>query len=204
MEAGLEVAEQSSTELIVKARNGDSAAFRECIRLYSPRVNAIAYQMVGNNDDARDISQEVFVRLYRSLEQFDTDFSFTSWLYRLTMNLSIDFLRKNARHRLKSLDEPDNALDIRDGSPGPDENVEKSELYGAINRLAGDLSINQRRVFVLRDLQGFATEEVAVILKCRASTVRVHLARARRRIKEALIKNYPDLLEVVTNEMLES
>lgn len=200
----MEAARRDRADLIEKARNGDAGAFRECIKLYGSRVNAIAYQMVGNGEDARDISQEVFIRLYRSLERFNSDYSFTSWLYRLTANLSIDFLRKNARHRQRSLDEPGNTVDIKDRSPGPDDNAESSEFYGAINRLAGELSINQRRVFVLRDLQGFPTEEVAGILKCRSSTVRVHLARARRRIKDALIKHYPDLLEVISDEMPES
>ena len=88
--------------------------------------------------------------------------------------------------------------------PRPDVCAEHSEFRRAIRKLANGLSMNQRRVFVLRDLQGFATEEVAKIIKCRPSTVRVHLTRARRRIKDGLIKYYPDLMEVRSDEMPES
>jgi RNA polymerase sigma-70 factor (ECF subfamily) len=192
----------NTADLVRRAKNGDAGAFRDCVRYYAPLINSIAYQMLGNSDDARDVAQEVFIRLYRSLDRFDADYSFTTWLYRLTVNLAIDFVRKRRRQRLVSLGSGGGFDGVRDNNPGPDVTMENSQLYGAIAKLLRRLSINQRRVFVLRDLQGFTTDEVATILKCRPSTVRVHLARARRRIKEALMKYHPDMLEVITDEML--
>jgi len=191
----LEVLRQKKAELIERAVKGDNGAFAEIVDQFGPRINSIAYQMSGNSDDARDITQEVFIRLFRSLRQFKAEYEFATWLYRLTINLSIDFLRRNRQHRHESAEVADRNLEISDKNPRPDEKLERNELKGAIRVLTGDLSINQRRVLVLRDLQGFTTEEIARILKCRVSTVRVHLARARHRMKEMLLEKYPELME---------
>jgi len=178
--------------LIKKASSGDVAAYQEFIRLYSPRVHAIAYQMVGNSIDAQDIAQEVFIRLHRSLRTFQPRFTFTTWLYRLTVNLSIDYMRKHSRHRNISLEEIPEELRLMDSASFPDTSLELNELKGAVQKIAEGLTGNQRKVFVLRDLQGFSTVEVAQILKCRVSTVRVHLSKARKHIQHALsLHNLP-------------
>lgn len=88
-----------NADLIKKASSGDLAAYQEFIRMYSPRGHSIAYQMVGNSIDAQDIAQEVFIRLFRSLHTYKPRFAFTTWLYRLTVNHSIDYLRKHSRHK---------------------------------------------------------------------------------------------------------
>jgi RNA polymerase sigma-70 factor (ECF subfamily) len=149
--------------------------------------------MVGNAQDAQDIAQEVFVRLHRSLRLYRATSRFTTWLYRLTINLAIDYQRSQARHRASSIDTSNEAQAAPDGQPLPDADVERSELRGAIQKIADSLTAKQRSVFVLRDLQGFSTEEIAAILKCRQSTVRVHLASARSLVKDALLKHYPEL-----------
>jgi len=176
-------------ELIKKACSGDLTAYQEFIRLYSPRVHAIAYQMVGNSIDAQDIAQEVFIRLYGSLRTYKTSFTFSTWLYRLTVNHSIDYLRKHSRHKNISLENVQNESMLKDRAPSPDRLLELNELKGAIRQISEGLTWNQRKVFVLRELQGFSTDEVAQIIKCRVSTVRVHLSKARRHIKTALLKN---------------
>jgi RNA polymerase sigma-70 factor (ECF subfamily) len=175
-------------ELIEKARSGDVAAYQEFIRLYSARVHGIAYQMVGNSIDAQDIAQEVFVKLYRSLHTYKPRFNFTTWLYRLTVNRSIDFLRKHTRQKNVSLENFSDESLLKDMAPSPDRSLELNEMKGAIQQISEGLTWKQRKVFVLRDLQGFSTEEVAQILKCRISTVRVHLSKARNHIKNALLK----------------
>ena len=178
-----------SAELIRKASSGDPAAYQEFIRLYSPRVHAIAYQMVGNSIDAQDIAQEVFIKLSRSLRTYKPRFTFTTWLYRLTVNLSIDYLRKHSRHKNISLENLQNESKLKDSAPTPDRYLELSELKGAIQKISEELTWKQRKVFVLRDLQGFSTDEVARILDCRPSTIRVHLSKARVRVKDSLLKH---------------
>jgi len=178
----------------VSKEKGDPVVFREIVEQHSPRIHAIAYQMVGNSEDAKDITQEVCLKLYRSLDKFNPEHNYTAWLYRLTVNLSIDYLRKNTRERKVSLDKIEEKSILKNSIPQPDSDAENSELKGIILKIAMKLTLKERKVFVLRDLQGFSTEEVARILKCRQSTVRVHLASARGRIKEALLKYYPNLV----------
>ena len=181
--------DKNSADLIKKACSGDMRAYQEFIRMYSPRVHAIAYQMVGNSIDAQDIAQEVFIRLYRSLRTYKPRFTFTTWLYRLTINLSIDYLRKHSRHQNISLEEMGDESYLKDGAPPPDASLELTELKGAVQRISEGLTANQRKVFVLRELQEYSTAEVAQILNCRVSTVRVHLSRAREHVRKALAKH---------------
>jgi len=180
-------------DLIAQAQRGDLNAYRKCVERYQDKVYRIAYQMVGNAEDAQDIAQEVFVRLHRSLKLYRATHQFTTWLYRLTINLAIDYQRTQARHRASSLDTSNEAQATPDTQPQPDTDMENRELRGAIHKLAGNLTSKQRSVFVLRDLQGFSTEEIAAILKCRQSTVRVHLAAARALMRDALLRDYPEL-----------
>ncbi|MFC1551693.1 RNA polymerase sigma factor [Candidatus Latescibacterota bacterium] len=180
-------------DLIIKAQNGDTNAFRELIDLYGPRINRIAYQTCGNSEDARDIAQDVFIRLHKKLGAFGHTSKFTTWLYRMTVNLSIDYLRKNTGRGIVSIDGDGQTPDIPDTGGLPDAHAEHNELKGVIAGITGYLTPNQRKVFVLRDLQDFSTAEIADILKCSVATVRVHLANARNRIKAELVKRYPNL-----------
>jgi RNA polymerase sigma-70 factor (ECF subfamily) len=185
--------------LIEKAQNGDKKAFRELIDRYSPKIYWIAYQMTCNSEDARDIAQEVFLRLYGKLDTFRHTIKFTTWLYRITVNLSIDYLRKNSKKETVSIDTFEQSKEISGTESLPDMLVEQNELKGVIGLLARQLTPKQRQVFVLRDLQDFSTAEVANILKCSSVTVRVHLSDARRHIKNALMKHYPDLITNISS-----
>ncbi len=186
-------------ELIEMAKHGDLEAFQKLVDLYSRRVHSLAYQLSGNSDDAEDISQEVFLRLYSSLNKYDSRYLFMTWLYRLTVNLAIDFKRKNARHKYNSIDELKAESNPQGYAAGPDKILEGSEFKGAIEKLTTRLSKNQRKVFILSDLQEFSVDEIATILGCRASTIRVHLARARANLKKALLEYYPDLAKNRSN-----
>ena len=183
---------EENLELIEQAQSGDLDAFREIVDSYSSFVHSVAYQMVGNSEDAKDITQEVFLRLYKSLKKYNSGFKFTTWLYRLTVNISIDYHRKNLRHRYVSIDEVKDETILKDSNSLPDINAECNEMRGTINLLLGNLSPKQRTVFVLRDFQNFSTEEVAKILRCSQITVRVHLTNARKHIKKMLRKIFPD------------
>jgi RNA polymerase sigma-70 factor (ECF subfamily) len=179
-------------DLVKRAREGDPDAFRDCINRYADQVYRIAYRIVGNADDARDIAQEVFIKLHGSLKSFDQEFLFSTWLYRITVNASIDFRRKESHHQQETLTEINqSAIDTRT-TDRPDSNVEREEIRGAIGKLMNGLSDQQCRVFVLRDLQGFTCDEIATILDCTTSTVRVHLAAARAAMRKQISKKYPE------------
>ncbi len=185
------------------ARSGDRDAFGSLVRRYSRRVNAIAYQIVGNSEDAKDIAQDVFVRIHGALSKFDPGRGFSSWLYRVTVNLAIDRKRKDGRRSFAPIDGGGGGYEVEDRSALPDAHTEHGEFKGAVGRLTACLTDKQRRVFVLRDLQGFSVGEISEILGCRTSTVRVHLARARNRMREALADLYPEYAGGEKHEMQE-
>jgi len=192
---------KDTLDLIDRAREDDAGAFRDLVRKYSPGVNRLAYRICSNSEDARDIAQEVFIRLYRSLDNFDERRSFGAWLYRITINMSLDHARKSKRHKAISLDKTRILSLSGQENSGPDREAETEELKEVIIRISECLSRNQRRVFVLRDMEGFSVNEIAAIVKLRTSTVRVHLARARHRVKSLLEEHHADLMEVYKSEM---
>ncbi len=184
---------ETSENLIAELRSGDPIAFKCFVQMHSARVYSIAYRIVGNADEAQDIAQEVFVRLYQSIHQYDSRYSFNGWVYRIAVNLSIDHHRREARHRkISSTNSQTESMPDND-SVRPDVDTERRELVGTIEQLTKDLSPSQQKVFVLRDLQGFNTSEISTIVECSENTVRVHLSNARQKIKTALLEIYPDL-----------
>lgn len=182
-------------DLIELCQNGDDRAFEELVARYRTRVASIAYQVLGNYEDARDVAQEVFIKLYKGIGGFDPNKKFFTWLYRLTVNAAIDFLRsKKRRSREHSLDEnPDQYYNI----PSPDaESVtsgfEREELRQLFYKLAEDLNPKQQAAFILCDLQGFSADEVAEILDCPKVTLRWYLHEARKRIRVAVLEQHPE------------
>lgn len=180
------VSDASESDLIVRARRGDAAAWRSLIEHHQQRVYTIAFRMIGDADEAQDVAQDVFIRFYRSLGRYRPEGRVATWLCRVTVNLAIDVLRQRARRN-------EETADVADSRALPDVQAEQHNVRAILDRIIRDLPSRQHRVLVLRDLQGFSTAEIAAILKCRQSTVRVHLARARLRIKEVLTERYPEV-----------
>ncbi len=182
-------------DLIAQCQLGDERAFEELVDKYRTRVASIAYQVLGNYEDARDVAQEVFVKLYRGIKGFDPNKKFFTWLYRLTVNAAIDFLRSKKRRSYEhSIDErPEQYMNIPSGDY--DEitvDYEKQELRQLFVTLAKDLNPKQRAAFTLCDLQGFTADEVAEILDCPKVTLRWYLHEARKKIRKAIAKDHPE------------
>jgi RNA polymerase sigma-70 factor (ECF subfamily) len=172
------VMSEQGEDLVVRAQDGDLAAFERLVRQYQEMAYAIAYQVVGDADDAHDVCQECFIKLHRVIGQYRPRHRFSTWLYRLIVNTAIDFQRREARARHAPLRAGEEVADGRAWGGG--------DLDLSLERVLSGLSPKQRSAFVLRDLQGFSLEEVAHILGCSAITVRVHLHNARRQIRERL------------------
>ena len=197
----LEFAEDESlnpdADLIGLCQQEDERAFQELVERYQTRVASIAYKVLGNYEDARDVAQEVFFKLYRGIKSFDPKKKFFTWLYRLTVNASIDFLRaKRRRSYESSLEErPEQYQNI----PIPEFNsvtvdLERRELRQIFVKLSENLNPKQRAAFVLCDLQGFTADEVAEILDCPKVTLRWYLHEARKRIRIAIAKDHPEYM----------
>jgi RNA polymerase sigma-70 factor (ECF subfamily) len=184
---------QDEGELIRAAAAGDRAAFDELVRRKRERVVRVAYQVTGDWEDALDVSQGVFVKLWNGLDRFDPGRRFDTWLHRITVNAAIDHIRSaGPRGTLQPLpDEPD---EIGAVEPEIERTLDVSRLQKAFLHLAGRLAVKQRTAFVLREIEGMETAEVARIMGVAESTVRNHLLQARRVLRAGLKREYPGLV----------
>ena len=154
-----------------------------------------AYQITGNPADAQDVAQAVFLKVWQGLAQYDPARSFDTWLYRVTVNAAIDTLRsRGGRAHLVPLEGPEEPPDSASTVAGAEERIDSARLQQAFLHLAARLAPRQRAVFVLREIEGLPTDEIASILGVTESTVRNHLLQARRALREGLEREYPDLV----------
>lgn len=179
-------AEADDLALAAKTRAGDTAAFETLVRRYRNEVFALSYHFVRNREEAWDISQEVFIKAYRSIAQFRGDASFKTWLMRITANHCKDYLKKK-RVNTVSFNEA-----IETGAPayaaGPDDRLEHQELGAAIERAVDALPVKHREAFVLREYEGLSYQEMAEVMHCNIGTVMSRLHHARRKLQQALIR----------------
>lgn len=188
---------RDEAELIREAARGGREAFDLLVTAKRQQVVRTAYQVTGDLEDARDVAQRVFVRLWRILDRYDPARRFDTWLYRITVNAAIDHLRsRGPKGMIQPL--PADSASLGDGgvdpSPGADHAVGRSELQRAFTRLAARLAPKQRAVFVLKEIEGVSTPEVARILGVTESTVRNHLHQARQALRAGLERDYPELV----------
>jgi RNA polymerase sigma-70 factor (ECF subfamily) len=176
------------------AARGDRKAFEEVVLLKREAVVRIARRIVGDPEDARDVAQAVFLKLWKVLRRFDVERRFDTWLYRITVNAAIDHLRERGpRGMIQPLPEDPSAL-AATGTPGAAGEADLAELRRAFLRLAAALAPKQRAVFVLREIEGLDTPEIARMLGVAESTVRNHLLQARQILRRGLIRDYPGLV----------
>jgi RNA polymerase sigma-70 factor (ECF subfamily) len=181
--------------LVDRARNGDLKAYDELVRRYQERIYATIYHMTSNHEDANDLAQESFVKAFQALKSFKGGSSFYTWLYRIAVNKTINFLkqRKNRQHMsLNDLDfnaehNPDLVALISDKTPRRDAGL--SELQEKLNAALLKLSESHRLAVVLHDVQGLSHEEIAKIMHCNIGTVRSRLFYARQQL-QALLADY--------------
>ncbi len=168
------------------------ACYEAIVQRYARHVYNIAYRMTGNEADARDLSQEAFLRVYRALRRVEPGAPLESWLYRIVSNLYIDLLRKRPRQRVESLDAPletpggELAREVPDAAANPEAIFEREQFDSAIQRALGLLSEELRMVVVLSDVEGFSYEEIASMLRVPLGTVKSRLHRARQMLQQRL------------------
>jgi RNA polymerase sigma-70 factor, ECF subfamily len=168
------------------------ARYDAIVQRYARHVYNIAYRMTGNDADARDLSQEAFVRVYRALRRVEPGTPLESWLYRIVSNLYIDVLRKRPRTRVESLDAPlttprgDLLRELPDVEANPELIFEREQVDGAIQRALGVLNPDLRMVVVLSDIEGLSYEEIAASLRVPLGTVKSRLHRARQSLQQML------------------
>ncbi|NLW16382.1 MAG: sigma-70 family RNA polymerase sigma factor [Firmicutes bacterium] len=173
-------------KLMQKAKKGDHSAFAELVDKYRDKIYAYLYRMVGNREDALDLAQETFLRIYSNLRHFKLGRPFKPWLYRIATNLAIDFLRR--RRPTVALDAPiadDESLrlELVEQGPGPAEQHERAELAAYLAQKVAELPPNYRSVILLRHGHDLSYQEIADILQVPVSTVKTRLFRAREALR---------------------
>jgi len=178
--------------LVRRARHGDLSAYDELVRRYQERVYSTVYHMTSNHEDANDLAQETFIKGYQALKSFKGDSSFYTWVYRIAVNKTINFLkqRKNKSHlSLNDIDfnaehDPDMVMLVSDKTPRRDAAL--GELHEKLNDAMQKLSPVHRLVVTLHDVQGLPHEEIASIMDCNIGTVRSRLFYARQQLQAHL------------------
>jgi RNA polymerase sigma-70 factor, ECF subfamily len=167
-------------QLIARSRGGDPRAFDLLVERYQDRVYDLAYRITGHHADAQDAAQDAFVKAYLALKAFRGDASFSTWLHRIAINTALDAIRRRPPTRTAPADSAGASLDPLADRAERVETVER--IHGAI----AALPLEQRAVVVLRDIQGWSYEEIAVIVEIPVGTVRSRLARGREALRAAL------------------
>jgi RNA polymerase sigma factor (sigma-70 family) len=176
-------------DIVRRAQKGDLAAYDDLVRRYQERVYATVYHMTSNHEDANDLTQEAFIKAYHALKSFKGGSSFYTWVYRIAVNKTINFLKQRKNRSAMSLNDldfgaendPDLVALISDKTPRRDAAL--SELQKKLNEAMQKLSDQHRLVVTLHDVQGLAHEEIAEIVDCNVGTVRSRLFYARQQLQ---------------------
>lgn len=186
--------------LVDKSIRGDVEAFETLIRSHQKKVYNIALRMTKNPDDAQELSQDTFIRAFTAIKKFRGDSSFSTWLYRIAMNVCTDFLRKRGKAVVVSMEqgaagnENDQTIQLADDGPSPDELSEKRQLKDLVRQAMDSLSAEHRQVLVLRDLMDLTYKDIANTLNLSEGTIKSRINRAREGLKQ-IISQRPELFK---------
>lgn len=179
--------EVSEKKIIEKVLGGDANAFEELVLKYEKTVYNLALRMVGDRDDASDMTQETFIKAYGSLSSFRGDSKFSVWIYRIATNVCLDFLRSKSRKQQVSLtvsddDDEDAQLDIPDPSSAPEQQLMQKMSMQSVEEGLKTLPDKQRQILVMRELGGMSYAEIGKALSLEEGTVKSRIFRARKRL----------------------
>lgn len=177
-------------QMISRARKGELTAFEELVKEYEQRVFALAYRYCGNEQDAQDVVQEVFLRVYRSLKGFRGESGFSTWIYRITSNICVDHIRAEKGAHNISLETEEGEQPIPDAVSlhQPEAAAENAILREALKEALALLSAEHRQILLLREIIGLSYVEISKMLRLEEGTVKSRLARARKQMREILIE----------------
>ena len=185
---------EQEREIVNRVISGDTEAFEALVLEHQNKVYSLALRMVGNEEDARDMAQEAFIRAYGSLAGFRGDSKFSVWLYRLTSNICIDFLRSRGKNRTVSTtwagDDGEDAgeLEIPDETWSPESQLERSLTRESVRRGLESLSPQYREILLLREINGLSYAEIAGALSLEEGTVKSRIFRARKKLCDFLLR----------------
>ena len=187
--------ESTDKQLVSLCRRGDERAARELVERFQRPVFSIIYRMVRDREKAEDLTQETFVRTFNNLDRYDRSYKFSSWLFKIAYNLTVDHLRRKELKTISIHGAPDavtsdqqeaTSVTLESEGEAPDERIESLELAGQLERAIGRLREEYRTAILLRHVEGRAYEEIAEIMDIPLGTVKTYIFRARRQLREDL------------------
>ncbi|MDQ3388784.1 MAG: sigma-70 family RNA polymerase sigma factor [Gemmatimonadota bacterium] len=182
-------------ELVARARKGSEAAYRELLGRYQRPVFSLVYRMVRDREQAEDLAQETFVKVFNNIERFDPKYKFSSWIFKIATNLTIDVLRRKepvtvsidgSRHASSNEEVEATRIQVVSDEENPEELLEARELGEEIERAIGELRPEYRTAILLRHVEGRPYEEIAEIMAVPLGTVKTYIHRARGELRETL------------------
>lgn len=181
-------------ELVQQAKAGDRAAFAGLVSAYEGKIYNLALRYLGSREDAMDASQEVFLRVFRFLPGFQEESGFSTWIYRIGVNVCKDMLHRRLKRAEQPLEVPDEEdegrpVDVPDLRYDPERIMEGVELRQALSDAILALPEQQREIIILRDIRGLSYEEIALALALESGTVKSRLFRARENLRKKLLQN---------------
>lgn len=183
-------------ELIERARSGDDSAFNQVVQAYRKRILGTIARLIGRPEDVEDVGQEVFLRLYFSLDQLRTAEVFEPWLYRLTVNAAYDYLRRQRRrHESRMSDLSEQQVMMADAAAGGKRNVEeirRTNIRETVDQLLGKISEEDRILLTLKEVEGLSLKELEKIYRVNENALKVRLFRARQRVLKAYEAGEPE------------
>ena len=186
----------SDEELVTRAQAGDQESFNQLVNRWERPIYALAYRTLGREEDARDVVQEAFLRAFRGLKGFKGQAKFSSWLYRITLNLCRDWMRRNRRAPLVQVPEGDDATDMAEQIPSPAESVEvlvaRREMSAAVAKAMAELPDEQRTAILMKEFHGLTFQEIADALDCPLSTVKTRLYQGLTVLRRRLERQQAD------------
>ena len=176
--------------LIKQAIRGDAYAFEQLMRRHESRMYSVAIRMCGNREDAQDCVQDAMLRIYRALDRFKGQSSFSTWVYRITMNTCLDELRRRKVRASTSLDTLlESGWSPTDETDTPEHHAIDAERRKALSGAIQSLPEDMRSAIVLREMQGLSYEEISDVLSVNVGTIKSRISRGREKLREKLKKN---------------
>lgn len=186
--------EPDDRQLVETIRTGQTDAFETLVRRKTSKVYALCYRIIGNAEDAKDISQLVFLKLWENIEKYDPAYAFDTWLYRMVTNVAIDFMR-NRQSRDSAVNSNLRLVKTSSEAEQP-VIVQRKEVENVFSEISNVLSPKQKTIFVMNQMEDLSSAEIAKILGCRESTVRNHLFNARKLMQHQLQQRYPEYAQL--------
>lgn len=182
---------ENEKDLILQSKSGDIESFEKLIKTYQKMAYNVAYRIMGNEEDAKDMTQEALIKVYRNIKSFRMDSSFSTWLYRIVMNTCKDALRKK-KAVVISLDKPihttegEMQMEFEDDQPTPEEKLVTKETQKMVHDALQKVNEVNRVVLVLRDIKGFSYQEISDIVDVPVGTIKSRINRGRQELKKIL------------------